>query len=198
MAQNADTREIGQQVLYPLDDPETAFRNAMRDVGINPMRANPFVGQLMKAAPGARIAYLATGRPESGVLGNPSQGYGQFLRNQLGAGTLFSNMTHVAGNMSEVTNALKQWQDMVDNGNLQQVTNNPLYTALNDILSANGGMGALSAYAQLRTPMLGAIAPSFTRATQAAGEGVTRSFANNANPSDSIWDWIFRGPRGAF
>src|SRR5688500_7391880 len=101
-----DSQTIGNQFLYPLDDPATAFQNAMRRAGINPNASNPFTRRMQDAAQGARVAFLAN--MGSGVPGNqgtvpagePSANYGDWLTQSIQSGNLMSNLKHVGDNFS--------------------------------------------------------------------------------------------------
>lgn len=53
---------IRQNLLYPLDNPDFAIRNAMSDVGVNPYTANPFaqaVGRLGKSSANTYLTQMA-------------------------------------------------------------------------------------------------------------------------------------------
>jgi hypothetical protein len=49
---------IKESLLYPLDNPEYAYNNAMSDVGINPYSANPFAKAMKRMAPSLGASYL--------------------------------------------------------------------------------------------------------------------------------------------
>lgn len=179
------------QLLYPLDDPSTAFDNALRQAGINPFATNPFTDLLKKNAQGARIAYLAHGKPEQGSYADPEGDYGNFLTSQIQNGSLYNTLSNTAQSFPEIVRAIKQYQGQVDAGNTQAVNQNPLYAGLNDIFGANGGRGALSAFAQLRTPGLGSLGSSWARALQASGEGAMTRYAHEGQLGQNPWDWLF-------
>lgn len=181
------------QLLYPLNDPNAAFDNALRNTGINPYATNPFTELLKKNAQGARISYLARG---GGGAGDVEGDFGNFLTNQIQNGSLYNTLNGTAGNFGNVINAVKEYQRQVGAGNTQYAANNPLYAGLSDIFGADGGRGALSAYAQLRTPSLGSLGSSWSRALQQAGEGAMTNYAKQGNLGQSPWDWLFRGISG--
>jgi hypothetical protein len=189
---------ISQQLLYPLDDPSGAFNSALRKVGINPYMTNPFVTQLQKAAPGARIAFLAHGGPAGDKYGNPSEDYGKWLQGSLQSGNLFPEMNRTAQFFGGIVQAVKKLQDQEAQGNVGALADSPYYSALSDIFGANDGLGSLSAYASLRAPMMGALAPSFTRGLQAAGTSALNKFYNEGDYTSSPFDWIFKGKNEAF
>jgi hypothetical protein len=198
MPGNNDTGWIGQNLLYPVDDPNTAFRHAMQDIGINPYRSNPFVAQLQRAAPGARIAFLSRGAPQGpgrqGPYTNVGQDYGSYLRSALTGGNLMGELSNTAQNFYSVINQMKGYEDALARGDTGAVDRQPYFAALRDIFGEDDGMGALSAYASLRTPMLGSgIASQYTRALQAAGQGAMRNFYGQGGPQSSPWDWLFPG-----
>lgn len=196
-----DLSWMRDQQLYPLDDPGTAFNNALRDVGVNPFRSNPFIDQLSKAANGSRIAFLARGRPMYAASGgssfsNPSTDYAAYLKDNLSNGTMFQNLQATAQNWGDTINKMKAYEDSQANGSVSDVNQSPYYAPLHDLMSSNNGMGALSAYSQLRTPMMGSIGASYNKALQSAGEGAMRKFAQEGGLNDSPWDWLFgRGNR---
>jgi hypothetical protein len=195
---NGDTSAISNQLLYPLDDPTTAFRNALSGTGINPYRSNPFVTQLMKAAQGSRIAYLANaaGQGASPDATDPSGGFGNYLKQALSSGTLMSNLNSTAQNYGNVINGVSQYEQNLNQGSgAGAAAANPFYAALRDIFGANDGQGALSAYATLRTPSLGALGSSWASGVQQAGQSAMANFARNGGPTDNVWDWLF-GTRG--
>jgi hypothetical protein len=179
------------QLLYPLDDPNTAFDNALRRTGINPYATNPFTDLLKKNAQGARIAYLAHGKPEGGSYADPSADYGNFLSSQIQNGSIYNTLNNTAQSFPEIVRAIQQYQNQLNAGNTQAVSQNPLYAGLNDIFGADGGRGALSAFAQLRTPSLGSLGSSWARALQQAGEGAMTRYAQQGGPGQSPWDWLF-------
>jgi hypothetical protein len=192
---NNNTRDyISQQLLYPLNDPTTAFRTAMVKSGISPYMGNPFVTQLEKAAQGARIAFLAHGGPAGDKFANPSEDYGKYLQNAISGGSLFDDLTRTASNFGTITDAMKRYGKQLTDGSVSAVTDSPYYSALHDIFSSDDGMGALGAYAQLRSPLMGGIAPSFTRGLQSAGQSAMMNFAQQGGFQDSPWDWLF--PKG--
>lgn len=211
MPQNEDISNISQSLLYPISDPTTAFKNALRDIGVNLNRGNPFADALLKNAQGSRVAFLsdmsrnqtptgyASDVQTNPLWSNPEQAYGNFLRQNLTSGNMLGAMRHYAENFGNSINAVKAFEDQQNAGvNAQSL--NPYTSALRDIYRADDGMGALSAYASLRAPALGSIGSSWTRATQAAGDEAQRRFYQQGGINDDPFDWLFttRGGRGAF
>lgn len=198
-----DINNISQNLLYPLDDPNTAFTNALQDMGVNPYRSNPFVSALQKGAQGSRISFLAdkvfggTGQ-NSGV---PGQDYGAWLRGRLGSGTLMNEMTALTqgGHYGQLLDKVRGFQDQMQNG-MNIGTLDPYMSALNDIFSADGGRGALAAYGSLRAPNMGSLGQSYTRALSNFGDSAHRRFLNEGDMGSDPWQWMFgsRGGNGVF
>lgn len=191
---------IGNQLRYPLDDPSGSFRSALTDIGINPYASNPFVAQLMKSAQGARAAFL-TSRVNSqsnatlDSMPDPSADFGSWLRGQLGGGTLFNSMNQSAGNFDNTVKAMKEYEAGLAGGNATGASISPYAAALNDMMGNNNGMGALSTYASLRTPSLGALAPAWTQGVQNAGQSALNKYYQQGDANASPWDWLFPANR---
>jgi hypothetical protein len=204
MVQTADAHQMGQQLLYPLDDPTTAFRNALQDMGINPYRNNPFVTQLQKNAQGSRIAFLSDMSRNQGPQGyqsnvmdnpawaDPSTAYGNFLHTNLQGGSLLNAMSHYAQNFGNSLKAVQAQEDQMAAGT-NAASLNPYTSALREIYRADNGQGALAAYASLRSPALGSLGSSWTRALQNMGDSGMRNFAQQGGVNDEVWDYIFKG-----
>jgi hypothetical protein len=181
------------QLLYPFDDPSTAFTNALQDSGINPYRNNPFVAQLQKAAPGARVAFLGnTSGNTSQAMSDPGGQFGAWLKNQIGSGSLLNTLSSTAGNFGGILQRVKNFQD-AQMGGVNPTGTDPYVAALNDIFGAQGGQGALGAYASLRTPLMGALGQPYGRALQNAGDSAMRQFYQGGGLNDNPWDWLFKG-----
>jgi hypothetical protein len=192
MAAPVDPRQRNQ-LLYPFDDPSTAFDNALRDVGVNPFRSNPFVAQLQKAAPGARIAFLGnTSGNTAQARNDPSGQFGQWLQSQIGGGSLLSTLSNTASGFNGILQRLKNYQDAQAQG-MNPTGTDPYMAGLNDILGANGGMGSVGAYASLRTPLMGALGQPYSRALQNSGDSAMRRFYQSGGLNDSPFDWLFSG-----
>lgn len=180
-------------LLYPFDDPATAFNNALRDQGINIYQNNPFVAQLQKAAPGARVAFLGnTSGNTAESRADPHGQFGAWLRSQIGSGNLMGTLGNAASGFGGYIQRLKNFQAAQGDGNNPTGTD-PYAAALNDLFGAQGGQGALAAYASLRTPMMGSLASPYTRALQNSGDSAMRQFFQQGGTNDNPWDWLFRG-----
>lgn len=182
---------IGQQLLYPLDDPATAFENAMREAGLNPAASNPFIAQLKKAAQGSRISFLANnmGTPVGGA--DPQAAYGDWLKSQISGGGLLGSLSDTAGRMPQVVQGINDYETRLKNGGTPSMLS-PYAAALKDIFASNNGQGGLGAYASLVAPRLGnGLASSFTSGVQAQGDSNFARYAKNADPNASIFDWLF-------
>lgn len=206
MARTQDQYNISQDLLYPLDDPTEAFRNAMQDIGINPFRSNPFVEQMKKFSQASRISYLADRAFNPGAGGVrpealPGEGYGQYLRGQLQNGTLLNTTyTHSdPAHYKQILDRVRGYQDQIAAGGTNPGEISPYMAALNDIFSAQGGRGALAAYGSLRSPLMGSLAPSYTRSLADFGDAAMRRFAQEGGVNDDPWRWLFNnGARSAF
>lgn len=204
MPQNQDTRNISQNLLYPIDDPNEAFRNALQDIGINVFRSNPFVSQMQKSAQGARIGFLAD-RAFGGAYGAdpnsnfrselPSQAYGQYLRSALQGGNLLNQMHMYTNptNFRQILDKVRGFQDQMNRGELSADEISPYMSGLNEIFSADGGRGALAAYGSMRAPLMGSLGSAYTRSLSDFGDSAMRRFAREADMSSDPWQWLFRG-----
>lgn len=184
----SDSQQMATQFLYPLDDPTSAFTNALRDIGINPYRSNPFVDQLKKSASGARIAFLSN--TQGGPHEDPSQKYGDYLRNNLRGGTLMNQLRGSAVGFGDMLRRVRQHEDTLSSGT-SGVSLSPYDAALKEIMRADGGMGALGAYASLRSPLLGSLGGAYGRATQAAGEGAMSRYYRQGDARSDPFNWLF-------
>lgn len=198
MPQTTDQAQMGQQLLYPLDDPNTAFTNALQDMGINPYRSNPFTAMLQRNAPGARISYLADmSKMSPNVLSmpgyaTPSEGFGNYLKSQISGGNLIGTLTRQAQEFPSMIQNVRNYETGLAGGqNASQL--NPYLASLRDIFAADNGKGALGAYGSLRMPRLGALGSSYTRALSNLGDSALRNFAQTGTYNDDVWDYMFRG-----
>lgn len=205
MARSQDTQHISQDLLYPLDDPNQAFTNALQDIGINPYRSNPFVEAMKRTAQGSRISYLAQRAfdpargPVASVASTPSQGYGEFLRGRLGTGDL---TTYLAGhsdptNYATILDRTRQFQDQIAAGTQPATEMNPYMAALSEILNADNGRGALAAYGSLRAPLMGSLGSAYTRSLADFGDSAMRRFAQEGDMRSDPWNWLFRRGGGS-
>jgi hypothetical protein len=197
MPQSNDQIQLGQNLLYPLDDPNTAFSNALQNMGINPYKSNPFVNALQKNAQGARIAYLSDMSKVGGNVlsqpgyATPAEGFGNYLRGQIQGGNLIGTLTRQAQEFPSMLNTVRKYESQMASGTGASELN-PYTASLRDIFAADNGKGALGAYASLRSPRLGALAGSYTRALDQRGDAAVRNFALNGNYDDDVWKYIFQ------
>lgn len=198
MARTIDENQMGQQLLYPLDDPTAAFTNALQDLGINPYRSNPFTEALKKNAQGARISYLSDmSKMPANVLSTPgyatpSEGFGNYLKGQISQGNLIGQMTRHAQDFGGTLDTVREYEKQLASGQ-NAADLNPYTAALRDIFAAENGKGALGAYGALRSPRLGALSGSYGRAIGNVGDAAVRRFAQEGTLNDDVWKWMFNG-----
>jgi hypothetical protein len=96
---------IRQNILYPLENPDYAMRNAMVDVGVNPYSANPFaqaIGRLGRSSANSYLAQMAADNTIEDVnpyaIANQGAGgrrsavaFSDYLRNTLAGGRFQGN-----------------------------------------------------------------------------------------------------------
>lgn len=191
-----DRTQLGQSVLYPLDDPSVAFNNALQDMGINPFRSNPFTAQLQKTSGASRIAFLADAAQRGGNMlstpsySNPSMAYGNFLKSNLQGGNYMGNLGGTARNFPSLLQTVRDYESQLASGqNTAQI--NPYTAALRDIFAADNGKGALGAYGSLQSAALGPLASSYSRALSNVGDSAVRNFAQRGSMDDDVWKWMF-------
>lgn len=79
---------INEHILYPLDNPGSAIKNAMSDVGINPYSGNPFSKAVQRLAPALGSSYLVE-QASNGLTNTPGgiaatgQGYANGQRSSM-------------------------------------------------------------------------------------------------------------------
>lgn len=197
MAQTFDEQELSQQFLYPLNDPNTAFTNALRKMGVNPNRSNPFVTQLQKYAPASRVAFLGDFAQRPTQMGTPNYAspeamYGNYLQGQLQQGNLVGSTNAAANNFGSLLAQVKAFEDQLGAGtNITSL--NPYTAALRDLFRSDDSMGALGAYASLRAPRMGSLGSSYARAIQSAGQSAQANYYNQGNIHSDPFDWLFTG-----
>jgi hypothetical protein len=191
-----DQTALRNQFLYPLNDPTTAFSSALRGMGINPNRSNPFVSQLQRSAMGARNAFLAnkatTGSDRAYATEDPSAEFQKFLDQNLRSGSLIGRLREEAGRMPGTIQAIRDYENQL-NTNDMPTSLNPYMTALRDIYAADNGKGAMSAYASMRAPGMGSLAPSYTRALSDFADSAIYRFGQNGSLTDDVWTYMFQG-----
>jgi hypothetical protein len=190
-----DRHDISQQLLYPLNDPTTAFQNALRQAGINPNATNPFTRQLQNSAQGARVAFLQnfseTPAYISPTTGNPSAHYGNWLTTLIKSGGLTGQLSNSADRFGQSLDTVRGYERRINEGG-DPSSLNPYQSALRDIFASDGGKGAVGAYASLRTPMMGQpLGRAYSAGLDAQADSNLSRFYREGTVRDDPWQWLF-------
>jgi hypothetical protein len=199
-----DTGVFQQQTLFPLDDPNTAFNNAARAQGFNPFAFNPYMSFLRKSAPGLEAAFVQqqaqAPNPAGGWSGAaPSgQSFGNFLTNAIsgnGNTGIFGSLQGAAQGMSGAVNAVRQYQEQINNGiPIQNL--NPYMGLLQSMYAANNGQGLANNMFLYNAPELSpALASAYgTALTSQAPEAALRNYALGLQPGNAgnrdVWGYL--------
>lgn len=194
------------QLLYPLDDPQKAWDNALQDQGYNIYRANPFVQSLQRAGRGNRMTYLMDKSLYNGGAQPADQGadYGNYLKDKIGSGNAFYNLDRGYVQMQPAINAIRTNQDNIAAGRTTAAQANPYLQQLSTELAANDGQGTADALTYLRTPNLGTqLGRSYASMLSDIVGSANRSLANDPRAAaphsgKDIWSYIFGGSQGLF
>lgn len=201
---NTDANVGRNQIAYPLEDPDTAFRNALQDEGFNPYKSNPFVQSLQRSARGLRTAYVlreATGGVPGNQAGsnngqNPSA-YQDFLRSTIRNGHIAPQLQQSYAQLQNGVQAIRNYQSDLAAGRTTAAQANPYLALLSDELSANNGQGTANAMTYLRAPLLGAqLGRSYSDLLGDIVSQANRTFANDPasyepGTNRDIWSYIF-------
>lgn len=149
-------RRIGSDLRFPTDAPQFALQSAMRQRGMNPFAANPYMSRMMQMAPGLAQAFFLSnlGATGQGVTDAGGEGamFGSYLNNLLSQGGLSRALSSAA---SSVPGALGQVGEMLKSANaggLDFGAANPFAFALKNIY--DDPQGAAGAFAALLTPSM--------------------------------------------
>ena len=147
--------------LYNTDNPQLAFDTVLRDSGVNPYAANPYVQTLRSTAPGLTNAYMMTLAADP----NQRQTWGADFRNYLndtlspGAGGnanqggVYATLSAARDAMPDFLQRMRSFQgDSAANPNATNI--NPYMANLNQQFATGSGRGALDFYAGLVSPMM--------------------------------------------
>lgn len=190
---STDAQQVGQNLLYPINDPEAAFGNAIRQRGWNPSASNPFMDMLKQAARGSQIAFLSDNVRNTNTGENPSQNYGQWLGSAMNSGNLFNKLRSSASGIYGTTKALDDYTaSLASGGSVAGLS--PYASALKDIFAAKNGGGAMDAYSSLVTPNLGSLGRSYNQGLQAREAQAQYNYAQNPNPNVNMWNWVLGQP----
>lgn len=192
-----DTYHFRNQLLYPLDDPQVAFDNAMRDNGYRLNAANPFIDVMRRSAPGLATTYaMRASSPNAGggMYGDPTErgmaDFGQYLRDNLRSGNMVNEMKWGASTgLPEAVNGLRQYQDALQAGNGQNI--NPYTAYLNDQFSADNGKGLVNSLVAMRAPTLGTgVARAYRSGLDSQYSSAFRNLVNAGDTNQDIWRYI--------
>lgn len=200
-------QQVGQtSLMYPLEDPEKAFRNVLQDQGYNTYRANPFTQMLQRGARGLRQSYIMdraqgqnTGNGNPQTAGNESTGadFRNYLTHALGGGRLFATLNQSAEQLPSMIQNVRSYQNDVASGKQDATTANPFMALLADEMASGNGQGTTNALSYLRAPTMGSdLGRSYTSMLGNILDSSQRTLAQDPNtytpgtPRD-IWSYIF-------
>lgn len=182
-----------QNKLFDYGDPAFAMQNALRDMGINPYRQNPFIADFMRAAPGLANAHIiqnAGARPEDvDAMGGTGAMFGSFLQDVLGRGAINSTLRDANSALgspgSGVFQTLSTYLDNLDNGGAVNPYLNMLYERMDNPNEMGNLLGSLTA------PRLGpALGQSYQRGLGASLGGSYRNYIKTGDPATDWWTAI--------
>lgn len=213
MGQNASDQDyVRNDTLYGFDNPETAMDSVLRDRGINPYVANPFV-QTMRSRASRPLAqaYLMDRAGQQGPwagTGQPGQGnnqggimpfdYAQYLDTALSGNTggIYANIRNQAMNVPTMIQKVRDYQKAQmgspAGGTVPGV--NPFMEALGQQFGADNGQGAAQAQAALYSPLMA------QPLSQAYRTGVNQASSNalynmmqtpGVGLNDDLWKWLY-------
>lgn len=193
-----DQTQVQGQLLYPLEDPEKAWNNALTDSGYNVYRANPFIQSLQRAGRGNRTAFLMTNSGQNpNQPANPAEYYGNYLKQQIQGGNAFENLNRAYADMPGAINRIRQHQNSVASGAEDANIANPYMALLEDELGSGNGQGTMDALSYLRSPLLGSqMGRSYTSMLGDILSSSQRTLAQDPatyapNGQRDIWSYIF-------
>jgi hypothetical protein len=183
---------------YPTDNPQFALQSALMDRGINPFRANPYMGLLMGRAPGLAQAFMlsnlntSAGDMEAG--GGEGGMFGSYLSNLLDhPGGMTSALGNAARMLPGALGQITAMQDaLAQSGGSFQGTN-PFAYALSQIY--DDPQGSAGAYGALLSPFMSrGVGQAFqTGLGQVAGMGQRRLAEDVGRGGEvkNFWDYLF-------
>jgi hypothetical protein len=212
MPQN-DPTIAKSSIMFPLEDAEKSFDNALVNNGYNPYLSNPFVSSLKRSARGLRQSFIQDraqrGNGSYATDYTPSQDFQQYLTDQLRGGNIQQTLSQSARNLPNAITSVRNYQYEMGQGAQNAQNANPYLQLLSDELSANEGQGTANALTYLRAPLMGAnLGKAYSSMLGDVVSSANRSLAEDpatylpgntetpgANTRD-IWSYIF-GSRGA-
>jgi hypothetical protein len=195
---NANTDGFKGQLLYPLDDPETAFRNAMKDQGYNPYAENPFIKTMQRAAPGLAVSY-ASDMAMGGMYGNPNDtagvpDFGQYLRETIAGGPNRNIVERLRGHsdpnqIQRNLSVIRNYRQLQSDG--LGANFNPYVAYLSDLYGEDNGKGLTNAILATRAPLLGTpLARSYRSGLDASYESAWNRMVRAGDDRGDVWRYI--------
>lgn len=176
-------QQTRSQNLYPLDNPQMAMMSVLRSMGYNPFETNPFMAQMLKAAPGlAALWQLSNIGAQAGDVaanGGPEAMFGEFLRGQLQSGNVYNSL---AGGLNNANNYMGQISDLASrlNSSTNPLDPKTLPTFLGGLENQlNSPSGFANIFGAMAAPTLGGLAPSYNRGLEAAATSANGNFINS-------------------
>jgi len=203
-ANPTDQQVVQGQVLYGFDNPETAFDSVLRDKGINPYVANPFVQTLRSRVtrPLAQAYLMSRAQtPPSGQWpggtypATSPMDYRDFVNQALAgnASGLYGTIRDAATAIPQAIQNVRAYQQAQLNGQVQNV--NPFMEALGQQFGANFGQGAAQAQAALFSPMMAQpLASAYRTGVDQTASNALYTMMNNPGTDylhDDLWKWLY-------
>ncbi len=215
MSQNASDQDyVKNDALYGFDNPETAFDSVLRDRGINPYVANPFV-QTMRSRAARPLAqsYLMSraggqspwGGAEgmAGAQGKTLAGvqpfdYADYINRALGSDTsgIYASIRNQAGAVPTMIQQLRDYQkaQMASPAGGTVPAVNPFMEALGQQFGADNGQGAAQAQAALYAPLMASpLAGAYRTGVNQASSNALYNMMNTPGVglNDDLWKWLY-------
>jgi hypothetical protein len=209
---------LNSDLLYGLDNPDFAWRNALQDRGINPYAANPFTRKLSTLGQPLANAYTAKQAVSpyssgSDIASGNTLSFGQYLQNEVGTAmnpnnrgapttyggpttdSPFNEIGSQAASFAPVNGIVQHVRDYrngLNDGSINAANLNPFMAKLSDQLGANGGMGTADWLGQMYSPfMSSAVGSAYRSSLQNSGEQAIRSISQEPlNTPKDIWSYM--------
>lgn len=185
-----------QNKLFPYEDPAFAMQSALIAQGINPYRANPFIKDYMDSAQGMALAHLIQNRgantDDVEARGGPGQLFGDFLKGQIGSGSMLSTMQNARGQIGGgagqgLLGELSAYADSV----LQGGKANPFMELLYQQAGTPSGLAGM--LSSLTAPALGGkLGDAYERGTNRSMAGSARRYIESGDPALDWWQFVTR------
>jgi hypothetical protein len=179
-------------------DPRMAMMAVLKNMGYNMFQSNPFISMLMNAAPGLHnlweLSNIGAQAPDIAANGGAGQMFGDFLRNEIGQGSVFNSLASGLRNFSGYTDQLRGLQTQLQN-DPTMVGRVPVFLdQLESNLSSPGGFSQI--YGSLAQPLLGrGLGQSFQNTLGAAASNAWPSYVDNPRwgqpgPPFNFFDYV--------